>query len=651
MLFRRLALSLALVAVAFPVAAGKPETLSAAEAKKRDAVEHFLRAKLLIAESEFEAALKEFRKAVELDPEDGGLRREYADFLSNLSIWSEAEQEARKAVQLAPGNPGARRLLGQILLAGAKDKPALDAAAAELKAANEAQPYEPSGALAYAQVLLKLEQHKEAATVLERVLDRGRGQAIPLLYGEALEKSGQLEQAEELYGALLAQDPENRAAALALLRVYERQRRFDKAVPILQAFLKAQPGNLGIKTEMGSLLLRARRFPDAAKLLSEVLKADPGNREALRTYAVLLSETRENDKADEVLAKLEKLEPEDDDIPFRRALNFLDAHRVEEAEKVLLALRERLVSRKKGEAELSSVDGQLGYAAYLRKDYEAARKRLQPRLFDSDGVNAQAFSLLLQIARDTNDPAEGLRLAREVHQKSSAPGATAPSVTVRASLGEFLFRSDDPKDKVEGERLLVELAKADRAGVLAAADAWQRLELYSRSADVARAGLAQYKEDPDLLFRLAASLEREKKISESVAAFERLLNVRGDHAQGLNYLGYLWAERGENLDKALELIRKAVDLDPSNGAYLDSLGWVYYQMNKLDLAEEYLQNAVVLEPEDSTVLEHLGDLYEKKGNVVKARELWQRARLKKPDDGGKKLEQKLQRTEHTAGKK
>jgi tetratricopeptide (TPR) repeat protein len=114
----------------------------------------------------------------------------------------------------------------------------------------------------------------------------------------------------------------------------------------------------------------------------------------------------------------------------------------------------------------------------------------------------------------------------------------------------------------------------------------------------------------------------------------------------------MWADRGENLPRALELIRKAVDLEPSNGAYLDSLGWVYFRLNKLDKAEENLLAASTLNPEDATVEEHLGDLWEKKGDVSKARGSWKRALTLKPDPENRiRLEEKLRKTETSDAKK
>jgi tetratricopeptide (TPR) repeat protein len=645
-----LAFAASLVVFAAPLSAqtgtGGPgkaakDASSQRESQRREAVEHYLRAKLYAQESEFEAAVREFKKAVELDPTDGALRSEYGELLRDLPDYPEAEKQARKAVEFSPKSAGAHRLLGQVILATAKDKAHLEEAAAQLKAANELVPSDPQGAVAYAQVLLRLEKPKEASTVLEEVLDRANGPAVLLLYGETLERSGQLQQAEEVYKGLAKLDPENRAALMGLLRVYDRGRQFDKAAPILESFLKLQPGNLGLKIQYGGLLLRGRRFGEARKVFEDALAADPGNRDALRLYAALLSETREPDKADEVLRKLQMLEPDDLEIPYRRAVNFLEAHRIPEAEAVLQELRAALVAKKPDAPEIAQVDGQLGYAAYLRKDYAAATARLEPHLRGEEGLNLQAYNLLLQIARDREDWTGGLRLAKDAYDK-------APKMTqaFQANYAEFRLRSSSAEEQAEGGKMLDVLAAEDKAGTLAAADAWQRLDKYGRAAATARAGLERDKEDPDLLFRLAASLEREKKVSESVDAFEKLLKVRGDHAPGLNYLGYMWADRGENLPRALELIRKAVELEPGNGAYLDSLGWVYFQLNKLDQAEENLRAAAILNPDDATVEEHLGDLFEKKGDVRCARESWKRALTLKPDEDVKRrLDEKLQKTE------
>src|SRR5690606_24131467 len=93
----------------------------------------------------------------------------------------------------------------------------------------------------------------------------------------------------------------------------------------------------------------------------------------------------------------------------------------------------------------------------------------------------------------------------------------------------------------------------------------------------------------------------------------------------LNNLGYFLLERGERFDEALSLIQKAVESDPTNPSYLDSLGWAYFKLGRLNEAEEYLKRAIGFDPTSPTINEHLGDVMEKLGKIELARDHWQRA--------------------------
>ena len=97
------------------------------------------------------------------------------------------------------------------------------------------------------------------------------------------------------------------------------------------------------------------------------------------------------------------------------------------------------------------------------------------------------------------------------------------------------------------------------------------------------------------------------------------------HAQALNFLGYGLAERGTNLDEALALVQRALAVDPWNGAYLDSLGWVYVRMGRYGEARQPLEQAARTFPHDPTVLDHLGDLYRSLGERELAVAAWTRA--------------------------
>jgi Flp pilus assembly protein TadD len=126
-------------------------------------------------------------------------------------------------------------------------------------------------------------------------------------------------------------------------------------------------------------------------------------------------------------------------------------------------------------------------------------------------------------------------------------------------------------------------------------------------------------------------LERTGRFTEAEVELREAIRLDPRSAEALNYLGYSLADRGERLDEALELIRGALAIDPWNGAYLDSLGWVYLKSGRLEDARDPLERAAREFPKDATVIEHLGDYYDRTGDAARAKTFWKRA-LELPAD-------------------
>src|SRR6266481_549671 len=114
-----------------------------------------------------------------------------------------------------------------------------------------------------------------------------------------------------------------------------------------------------------------------------------------------------------------------------------------------------------------------------------------------------------------------------------------------------------------------------------------------------------------------------KKNEAAEAEFRKVLQVNPANAGALNYLGYMLADRNVRLQEALQLITKALEKEPNNGAYLDSLGWVYYRLGRLPEAEENLRRALAKTPRDATVHDHLGDVLLHQSKVKEAIVQWQ----------------------------
>ena len=126
----------------------------------------------------------------------------------------------------------------------------------------------------------------------------------------------------------------------------------------------------------------------------------------------------------------------------------------------------------------------------------------------------------------------------------------------------------------------------------------------------------------EIYFMRGAMYERMKKYEDSEAAFRQVLAVDPNHAETLNYLGYMLADRNIKLEEASQMIKKALSIAPNSGAFLDSLGWVYYRQGKLSEAEGLLQRALD-KGQDPTIHEHLGDVYFKEGKTNEAVAQWQ----------------------------
>ncbi len=135
--------------------------------------------------------------------------------------------------------------------------------------------------------------------------------------------------------------------------------------------------------------------------------------------------------------------------------------------------------------------------------------------------------------------------------------------------------------------------------------------------------------DSQFYFNFGVSAEQSGLYDRAATLLKKSLTMEDDPRQianASNYLGFMWVDHDTNIEEGGELIKKALEIEPDNGAYLDSLGWYYYKTNRFDEALGQLQQAVEkLKPEDAIVYEHLGDTYLKLNDTAKAVGSWQKA--------------------------
>jgi len=153
---------------------------------------------------------------------------------------------------------------------------------------------------------------------------------------------------------------------------------------------------------------------------------------------------------------------------------------------------------------------------------------------------------------------------------------------------------------------------------------------YVESRDLFTRAVALDPNDATLLIQLGLTCDKMNDIEGAEKAARAAMKIDPKCAEAYNFLGYMFAERKVRLDESVELIAKALELEPENANILDSMGWALYQKGEIDKAIETLEKAVsLLTPVDeegsSVIFEHLGDALQAKGKTDQAVLYWQKA--------------------------
>jgi len=572
---------------------------------EREAAYSFVLARMLAGEGELIAAEAAFEEALALAPDEPYLRLEYASHLTRLASvtrgagrtaqLARAVTEAKRARDLALDEPAVWRTLAEVYLDLAREDPTVLADARQaLEKVVEAAPDDLESALTLGQVYLS-EDPQRAADLLTEVAERTSGNRyVYSLLSEALIRSGRRGEARDSLARLLAIDPGSRQVRLTLAELESDAGEHERAAELLAGAPPSLRDEPEVHERLARELFLLGRYDEAERLFAALPAAAGADSASRRSLAALLAAARGDDAGlAGAVAGIDASDP--------RLLEIAAALREQElnaaAESVLTSVLARV------EAE-----GDEAFAARLRLELAETR-------FQRDDVDGAVAAL----ASSPRDDGSGRSIALEAAHLDLLLRAERDD-EARALIGRALERREP--------HLWVLLLRV--------AESRQRYHLALPLADRA---LGELPEEIDVLFLAGVAYERTGDVRRAADAFQALIERSPRHPQALNYLGYMWAERGENLEQALALVERALAIDPDNGAYLDSLGWVYFQMGRHESALEHLERAAELEA-DPVVLEHLGDAYQALGRSADAAEAYTRSL-----DGGheepKRVEAKL----------
>jgi tetratricopeptide (TPR) repeat protein len=606
----------------------------------------FLVANVMAADGQLAEALAAFEAAEKARPDSAYVHLEHAQLLARLAQATrlpsaqtgqlrKAVEEVNKARQLAPQNLDVLRGVGLVYLELAgQDPAALPTALQALETVHQSDPDDLQTALNLGRIYLDQQRPAKAAEVFREVIAQAPQQrAAYALLVEALLRDDKGKEAETVLAQILDFEPAALEARLTLAEL--EGRRNDYAAVLLTLAAAPAPGrdDPRLRRQLAWAYYLTGDVDRALDVVEPLLRsqgpapaspADPEDMQLLLLKGLALAAQGHNQEASELLEKLRAARPADAALAGILAKVLERAGRTDEAAQVLASLDASLGKAGKQDEERQA-RLELAQVYYDAKQWDKVSETLQPLLrLGAKEQAAREPGLLLAadalVQRKSYD--EALKLLDR--------GQTSPaSPAVAAKRAEVLFRSGRER---EAARQLTELEAGKEAlAPLAAAETWQRLDKYAESIPVLEKLLARQGADlkpagaKAARFFLGAAYERTGKREQAVAEFRRLLGTDPEYHAALNYLGYMFAERGENLEEAQKLIEKAVALEPDNGAYVDSLGWVYYRLGRYEQARTALERATRLETSDGTVHEHLGDVYGALGQPDRAGEAYRRA--------------------------
>lgn len=616
----------------------------------------FAAARMLAGEpGRTDEALELFERAVAMDPEAPFLRVGLADFLGQLRRFDEAAEHLAVAYRNAPNDVDVLRKYGRIqmeLSDGGRDRGAVDRALEALKALRELAPSDIDGMVFLSQIHSMLGEFKEAASVLEELVSYHNGnRQLQYRLVNALREAGEDDRAQEVQADMLRFDDLSVEERLELAGRESRQGNHTRAIEMLEGLAEESdsvPVRGALAEEYYRRAMSRGRTPDqrtedlaeALRRLRELPRAARRNPGARFLEARILGASGQGREALDLLEGLRREQPDEPRV-LRELVRQLMA--ADEWERIRRIGRS-MVDRADRGTELGRDTADFGLGLLV----EALRR---------SGETDQALDELEAEVERRGESVELLLSQAELLAESGRKRRAMAILRRDAVATERLVRGgEDGRPDVQAirrkagiyvdldeERLAVRVldrfaAAGNVAQLIGIADFWRSRGRFAESAPLIERALVRVDSgaetdlelDPEtlragLFFQLGEAYERTRRYDEAADQFQAVLEIQPQNSTAMNYLGYMWADNGENLEQALELVRRAVALEPDNGAYVDSLGWALFRLGEFEEARRHLERANQLAPEDSTILEHLGDVYVALGDTGRAREAYEHA--------------------------
>ncbi|MDR3738614.1 MAG: tetratricopeptide repeat protein [Terracidiphilus sp.] len=503
------------------------------------------------------------------------------------NVLDQAIAEFEKLVALDPKSVESRMVLGQLYTVQHKPEKAEE----QFKTAQAIDPDSEEVVLNLARLYAESGDIPHAVKIIEAVPQDDRTAKMEMALGAAYEQMKRPKDAIAAYKRGVEQEPGDPRSLNVLAQALLKDEQYDEALKVYQDLAEADPEDVGSLIHIGEILYQQGKYEDSLAAIKKALKKDPDNLEAGYNEGMALDVLGRYDEAAAAYGHMVEL-----------TSHANGAYTADEKKNRAIFLE------------------RLGSVQHEQNKTEAAIATYQ-KMIDLGGEAAiRGYQGQIDTWRDAKKYDKAVETARK------AADANPKSQELKLILADQMVDVGKADDAIALTKTLLTNTDKDRAVWLEVAQIATRVRRWKDAEEAlnkAQALTAKNEDKLYLLFLRGALFERQKRYDTAEPYFKQALEIDPANAMVLNYYGYMLADKGMRLPEAIKLIRKAVEQEPMNGAYLDSLGWAYFKLGQYELAEENLRQAVERTQTDPTVHEHLGDLYEKTGRVRLAAAQWQ----------------------------
>ena len=578
-------------------------------------------------------AIEEYRLAIDADPSSEFLTAGLAELYVKTGRIRDAVLEAQDIIKRDPKNLEAHKLLGRIYLRSLGDMPGGNGSDNMLKLAIEQyeeivrlEPDNVDDHLLLGRLYRLNSDMQKAETELKTAIkiDPSSEEAVTTL---AMLYTDEGDTAHALQVLSSVPDAARSAKLYAALgAAYEQRKDFKNAVEAFRHAVVLDRDNLDAIRGLAENLMNDGQLDAALEQYKVIVDSNPEDAQSYVRMSEIYRRQAKYDSALETLKKADTLVPDSAEVAYNMAAVYQAQGRYDDAIKLLQDLLKKADSSQADRNNRAIFLERLGMIYREQENYSAAVETFRKLLTLGDENARGGFQEIIDTYREAKQWPQATAAAKEAVQK--LPNDRDLRMVLDAQLAD----TGEIDSAVADVRSMLKGGPEDREVYLRLGIIETRAKRW-KDAEEALAKAEQLSAKADdkayVWFLLGDTLQRQKRFDEADAEFRKVLGSipQSDpqFSATLNYLGYMNADRGVKLDESLTLIKQALLAEPNNGAYLDSLGWVYFKLGKYDLAEESLTKAAVHMGSDPTVQEHLGDLYQKTGRLKMAAAHWDRA--------------------------